>query len=104
MIALLKEKGLEKDLFNEMLTEQVRLPEDDGLREDFGFEAWSLGFILASTPYGVKYAHGGMNENFQSYFMLVKDKGFGFVFFTNTDNGLEILEPLEELLLGGLNK
>jgi CubicO group peptidase (beta-lactamase class C family) len=101
MIAIMEEQGLKKENFNEMLKEQVHLPEGHGLREDFGFEAWGLGFIRASTPYGVKIAHGGMNPNFQSYFMLLKEKGFGFVFFTNTDNGLELLESLEKYLLSG---
>lgn len=101
MIAIIEEKGLKKDSFDEMLKEQVRLPEGNSLRDDFGFEAWGLGFIRASTPYGVKIAHGGMNPNFQSYFMLLKEKGFGFVFFTNTDDGLELLAPLEKYLLNG---
>lgn len=101
LIALMEEKGLEKETFDEMLKEQVVLPEDDGLREDFGFESWGLGFIRASTPYGLKYAHGGINADFQAYFMLLKDKKYGFVFFANSDTGLGLLEPLEQYLTSG---
>lgn len=101
LIAILEEKGLEKETFNEMLKEQVRLPDDSELKEDFGFDSWGLGFIRSSTPYGLKYAHGGMNPYFQSYFMILKDKKSGFVFFTNSDNGLAIMEPLEQYLMNG---
>ncbi len=33
--------------------------------------------------------------------MLINEKSFGFVFFTNTDVGLDILVPLEAYLLTG---
>lgn len=101
MIAFMEEKGLEKETFDKMLEEQVRLPEDSELRTAYGYDSWALGFIRSPTPYGTKYAHGGMNADFQAYFMILKEKNYGFVFFANADNGLELLEPLEQYLLNG---
>lgn len=101
MIAIMEEQGLKKNSFDEMLEEQVILPENSNLRKSFGFNSWGLGFVRAFTPYGIKYAHGGMNPYFQGYFMIIKDQKFGFVFFANSDNGLALLGPLEQFLMGG---
>lgn len=99
MIAIMNEKGLKKETYQEMLKEHVRLPEGEYLRDDMGFDGFSLGFIRDESPYGLKHLHGGINPNFQAYFMMIKDKEYGFVFFTNADNGLELMEPLENYLL-----
>lgn len=99
MMALIEEKGLQKQYFDEMFAEQVKLPEDESLRIENGFEAWGLGFIRAKTPYGMKLAHGGMNPSFQCYFMILKDKQFGFVFFGNSNTTIEMVPAIELFLL-----
>ena len=99
MIAIMNEKGLKKETYQEMLKEHVRLPEGEYLRDEMGFDSFSLGFIRDESPSGLKHLHGGVNPNFQAYFMIIKDKKYGFVFFANADNGLELMEPLENFLL-----
>ena len=101
LIAIMEERGLKKESFQELLKEQVRLPDDHEFKEDMGYDAWALGFIRDNTPYGIKHLHGGMNAYFQSYFTLYKDRRWGFVVFTNANNGLAILEPLEQYLTNG---
>ena len=99
LLAIMEEKGLKKENFHELLKEQVRLSDNHEYREELGIDAWGLGFIRSNTPHGVKLFHGGTNPYFQSYFSMLKDKKWGFVIFTNADNGLAILEPLEQYLI-----
>lgn len=101
MIALIKEKGMKKETFTEMFRQQVVLPEDESLRTEDGFDSWSLGFIRAETSQGMKLAHGGMNPSFQCYYMILKEKEFGFVFFGNSNTAIEMFPVIEEYLLSG---
>ncbi|MGD1839976.1 MAG: serine hydrolase domain-containing protein [Thermonemataceae bacterium] len=101
MINLIKEEGMKPETFDEMFSEQVVLPEDEPLRVEDGFESWSLGFIRAKTPYGLKLVHGGMNPSFQCYFMIIKEKKFGFVFFGNSNTAIEMVPAIEQYLLSG---
>lgn len=101
MIGIMKEKGLQEKSYEELLKKQQSIPDGDGLKEEYGFESWGLGIMRAPTPYGMKYAHGGINEHFQAYYMMIKEKGFGFVFFANNDRGLEMLNSLEHYLTTG---
>ena len=96
VLALLQEQNLNSKLYKEMFSSQAVLPADESLRIEDGFDSWGLGFMRAKEPYGLKIAHGGINPSFQGYFMLVPEKDFGFVFFTNSTNGLEILPYLED--------
>ena len=106
LIALMNEKGLDKESIDEMLKAQVQLPDDDKLSSIFGVNDYSLGFDRKMSAYGLNFAHGGNNWGFSSYFMFNKEKKFGFVFFTNSnscDNPQcpELWQKLEPYLING---
>ncbi len=102
LIAIMKDEGLNSELFSEMLKSHARLPEDNEIRSSFSVEEWSLGFAIENTSYGSKYSHGGNNGDFQSYFELYKDAGIGYVFMTNTNKGIKLNEELNDFLTNGM--
>ncbi|TXK64527.1 serine hydrolase domain-containing protein [Alkalisalibacterium limincola] len=97
-LAVIEGRGLEPDTYAEMLSEQVVLPDDQPIRTSFGIESWALGFGRSSTEAGMKYAHGGVNEHANAYFMVIPAQGYGVVFFANSSNGLALAEELEGFL------
>lgn len=101
LLALLDERGLSRRGFAELYRAQSRIPDDDSLRTENGFDRWGLGLMMADTPYGVTYAHGGMNPGFQGYFMLNRERRFAFVYFGNSDTAINMLPAVERLLIGG---
>ncbi len=50
-----------------------------------GWTAWSLGFALANTSFGLKYVHNGSNGDFHTYFHFYKDQDMGIVLFNNCE-------------------
>ncbi len=98
MVAILNKEILSQTTYNELFKNQITLPEDESLRTENGFDSWGLGFMRSETPDGLKIAHGGMNPSFQGYYMMIPEKGFGYVFFTNSDAGIQLLPFLENIL------
>ncbi len=84
LIAMMQEKGITKETWDEMLKEQVSLPIDNEYRKN-GITGWSLGFAIEPTSNGVRYIHDGSNGDFQSYCHFYKEKDYGIVFFSNSD-------------------
>lgn len=101
LIALMNGRGLQSGTYSEMLKTQFILPADEELRTENGFDSWGLGVIRDATPYGTKYAHGGMNPGFQGYFMIIPEQKFGFVYFGNSDTAIDMLPDLESYLING---
>jgi CubicO group peptidase (beta-lactamase class C family) len=85
LIAIMNEKGLKKTSFDEMLKEHVQIPDDDNTKRFWGQTGYGCGFGMKSSIYGINYLHGGNNWGFTSSFMMNKEKKFGFVFFTNSE-------------------
>lgn len=102
LIAVMNGTGLRKRTIDEMLKQQVELPADAPSRVSDGDTAWSLGFAMQPTKYGIEYEHGGNNGGFQSGFMFYREKRLGYVFFTNCDKGAEFNKDLESLLRDGV--
>jgi CubicO group peptidase (beta-lactamase class C family) len=102
LIAVMDGKGLRRRTMDEMLKQQVELPADATSRMNDGDTAWSLGFAMQPTKYGIEYEHGGNNGGFQSGFMFYREKRLGYVFFTNCDKGAEFNKDLEALLRDGV--
>lgn len=98
LTAILNKEILTQEMYAEMFKKQVTLPEDESLRTENGFDSWGLGFMRAETSDGLKIAHGGMNPSFQGYYMMIPEKQFGYVFFTNSDTGIQLLPFLENVL------
>src|SRR3569833_2741308 len=85
LIAVTDDKVLKKTSINEMLKEQIIIP--NGTPDIH--EAFGLGFYMESTPNWTRYSHNGSNGDFTSGFVFYKQQKFGYVFFTNCDKGGE---------------
>lgn len=92
IIALMNGKGLCKATHDEMLKAQVRIP----LSSDSS--SYCFGIKIKPTQFGNVYMHDGYNQNFYSAYLFSQSKRFGYVFFTNCNNGLKFNERLEKLL------
>ncbi|MEL7453508.1 MAG: serine hydrolase domain-containing protein [Pseudomonadota bacterium] len=99
--ALMDEDGLSPDLFSELYARQTEVPEDASLRQTSGEEAWGLGLAMQQTPYGLRYLHGGNNGEFQSGMMFFRERGLGYVFFANSDQGQAFGERLDAFVQSG---
>lgn len=96
LIAVMNSKGLKGASIDEMLKEQISIPNDTvGSHDAFG-----LGFYMEPTKYGIRYAHNGSNGDFTSGFMFYRKQKFGYVFLTNCENGGEFNKALRSFLIG----
>ncbi len=93
LIALLDQKGLSKEGFNELFKTQLTLPENAIQRQE-GVTGWTLGFAEAPLPFGTVYAHGGNNPGYTSLFVIHREKKWGFIMFTNADQSMLPLQTL----------
>jgi len=99
LIGLMKGKGLSKFSVNEIFKEQVALSKDAPhyiFNHDTG---WGLGIAIRPVSYGIIYEHGGNNVDFQSGFKINRANQSGYVFFTNSDQGVVFNQKMAELLL-----
>jgi CubicO group peptidase (beta-lactamase class C family) len=100
LIAMIKEEGLKKTLFDEMLKVQVVFPtyflNKEAPKTDSS--TWCLGVQKKHSEYGDEYLHGTNNWNFTGSFMFNQQQKFGYVFFTNCNKGIELNKKLEEFL------
>lgn len=101
MLALMGDSDLDPLLIEEMLKEQVEIPEDNPTRQLTGQTAWGLGIAIEPTAYGIRYEHGGNNGDFQSGMMFFREKKLGYVFMTNSDRGKALNVALEKYLTDG---
>ena len=102
LIAMIKEEGLKKTTFDEMLKDQVvfptilynkNAPKADSL-------TWCLGIMKLHSEFGDEYSHGNNNWNFTGGFMFNQEQKFGYVFFTNCNKGIEFSKRLDLFLKG----
>lgn len=98
LVAMLQQKGLQKELFEEMFKEQNHFKEDNPIRQETGQTGWSLGFARKPTDNGMMYLHTGNNHDFQAYCMILPEMDYGLVLFTNSDKMEALLKSLPELL------
>jgi CubicO group peptidase (beta-lactamase class C family) len=54
---------------------------------------WGLGVALEETSKD-SYLHWGANPGFQSFFMVQPGSGRGLLFLTDSDNGLDLVDPV----------
>lgn len=98
IIAMLKEEGLSKASFKEMLAEQNHFSESENLFKETGQTGWGLGFAQKPTPYGLMHLHTGNNHTFQAYSMFIPEQQYGLVVFTNSDKLLDFLQELGSVI------
>lgn len=63
-------------------------------------DAWTLGMPMIKNKYGVKYWHWGEDNGFQTYFEVYPKEQIGFVYLTNSDNGLYLANTLASKIYG----
>ena len=90
--AAMSGEGLGDSTHADMLTPQIAV--EPGL-------SWGLGWGLADTTQGRTLWHRGHGTGFRCYATGRPADGLGMVFFTNSDNGMRILEALVEGVMGG---
>lgn len=92
LMAIMRKKGLQPELFNEMLKPVIK----NSVNEDNAFVC--LGIRMQESDLGHEYYHDGFNKNFYSAYRFNPDKKIGYVFFTNCNNGNELNKRLELFL------
>ena len=98
LIALLKMKGLSEQTFTEMYREHTHFKDDNPLKKEIGQTGWGLGLAQKPSDYGMMHMHTGNNHDFQSYMMILPKKGFGIVFFTNSDKAIPFIQALNKVI------
>ena len=98
LIAMLREEGLKKSTFTEMLKEHNTFNKDSKIRKETGQSGWSLGFAIKPTSEGKMYLHTGNNRDFQAYCAIIPEKEYGLVLFTNSGKMLAFVKSLGNLL------
>ncbi|APG61380.1 serine hydrolase [Christiangramia salexigens] len=98
LIALLKQTGLERDSFVEMFTEHTHFKDSNPLKQQIGQTGWGLGITQKKTEYGTMHMHTGNNHDFQSYMMILPEKDFGIVFFTNSGKAIPFIQGLNSVI------
>jgi CubicO group peptidase (beta-lactamase class C family) len=84
LIALMKAEGLRRPALDSLLRPRVRITEDGKPTTMY----YAYGFVVDSTPFGVRYQHTGNNGNFTGGFMFFRQPQTGFVVLTNGDHGV----------------
>lgn len=98
MIAIMNKKGLSNKSFEELFKPHSKVPYD-GIDVNY-----TLGFLSIDFPFTNILLHSGNNEGFTSWYALDTDKKWGFVVFTNSENGEQLGQELFFYLLIGPNK
>jgi CubicO group peptidase (beta-lactamase class C family) len=93
MQAVLSGDGLTENLAEEMLSEQA-VVSGWGDSETWAYLSWGLGWGRQAGDRAPAIWHWGDNENFRSFVIAYPDTKTGFVYFTNSNNGLSIAESL----------
>jgi CubicO group peptidase (beta-lactamase class C family) len=100
LIAMIKEEGLKKTTFDEMLKVQIGFPTylhiKDAPKTDSS--SWCLGIKKKHSEFGDEYLHGNNNYNFTGGSMFNQQQKFGYVFFTNCNKGMEFEKRLDIFL------
>jgi len=82
---------LSDDLFDVMMKPQININEDT---------SWGLGIGLENTRLGDALWHWGDTGTFRSFFKVYRDSHSGFVYLTNSFNGLSIADEITNTLFG----
>lgn len=98
LIALLQKEGLKSDTFSNMFKEHIHFKDTNKLKEETVQTGWGLGMAQKSTKYGLMNLHTGNNHDFQSYMMILPEKEFGIVFFTNSNKAIPFIEGLNDIV------
>src|SRR5450830_575638 len=65
---------------------------------------WGLGWGIERNAEGLFIWHWGNNPGYRAFVMASVQTGDGFVMFTNGDDGLQLAEPIAQVILPGEHK
>jgi CubicO group peptidase (beta-lactamase class C family) len=91
MIGVMDKKILKEESYQELFRPHSHPPSDGPI--DLSY---SLGFFIPKLPLVSTdiYAHSGNNDGFTSLFVLDAERDWGFVMFTNSQNGTQLGDDL----------
>lgn len=83
MIAIMNRAGLAEESYKNLLRHHsLTATTSTGMNIYY-----TLGFLNPDKQYSTTYIHDGNNEGFTSWYLLDTEKDWGYVLFTNSDNG-----------------
>jgi CubicO group peptidase (beta-lactamase class C family) len=109
LIYVLSGRGLRPDVYQEMITPQVRINslyefptmlEETTHRDDKINLSYGLGWGVIKTPYGPAFFKGGHDDCWRNYSISFPDKKTAIVIMCNSGNGERIFKELLERLIG----
>lgn len=104
MLYMLEQKGLKADTYDTLFSKHSEFKYDPGEEKPRYPDYMGMSLEIRETPFGKTFGHGGNNGDFQCHFEVYKDLKMGYVVFTNSNNGYQMLKFLRELLVEGKDK
>jgi CubicO group peptidase (beta-lactamase class C family) len=96
--ALLNAQGLSAEIIDQMTSSQVQVTLSRESAELFANVFWGWGWGVQPGNTGFGFWHWGDNGDLRAYTVTYKDRGKGFVYFANSNNGLAIAEAVSSLV------
>jgi CubicO group peptidase (beta-lactamase class C family) len=91
--AVLNREVLEPSTWEIVLEPEVQVVERE-TKEPVDNVFWGLGWGLQTGDAGKAFFHWGDNPGYKNYVIGYPDEGRGLVYFTNSDEGLSIADPI----------
>jgi CubicO group peptidase (beta-lactamase class C family) len=96
---LLNAQGLSEETIDQMTSSQVQVTVSRETAELFANVFWGWGWGVQPGNTGFGFWHWGDNGDLRAYTVTYKDRGKGFVYFANSNNGLAIAEAVTSLIV-----
>jgi len=97
--ALLNAQGLTEETIDQMTSSQVQVTVSRETAELFANVFWGWGWGVQPGNTGFGFWHWGDNGDLRAYTVTYKDRGKGFIYFVNSNNGLAIAEAVTSLIV-----
>ncbi|QHT69539.1 serine hydrolase [Rhodocytophaga rosea] len=102
LLAIIHHTGISDSTVQQMLTRQIAVPVADSANAPLSTEVgWGLGFGLEQTEAGNVFWHWGDNGTYKCYVAVDKEAGNGMIYFTNSFNGLGIMQEMVQQVIPG---
>ncbi|WP_299523259.1 serine hydrolase [Winogradskyella sp.] len=98
-LGLLERKVLKPETYEDVFKTHT-VVDDDDIKESWE-RYFGLGISIEKTPFGPTFGHGGNNGDFRCQFKLFTQLNSGFIIFTNSNHGDDLVNALEEYLITG---
>jgi CubicO group peptidase (beta-lactamase class C family) len=97
--ALINAQGLTTETIDQMTSSQVQVTLNRETAELFANVFWGWGWGVQPGNAGFGFWHWGDNGDLRAYTVTYKDRGKGFIYFANSNNGLAIAEAVTSLIV-----